>query len=385
MLSEAHGGKLINRVLNQDRIAEILAHRKDFFEINIDEELITEIQNIAEGVFNPLEGFLNQEDFESVLKRTRLANGIIWPIPIVLDIDKKTKSKIQKGQIILLTNTKKPIALLKISDVYTWDKDYFCLKVFKTNSLEHPGVAHTKKNMKEFLVGGEIDLIYNIRKSFPEYYLTPRETRSLFSDRGWETVVGFQTRNPSHRAHEYIQKCALEIVDGLFVNPVIGKKKPGDFKDSVILQSLQTLINNYFPKNRVHLGILPLRMRYAGPKEAILHAIIRKNFGCTHFIVGRDHAGVGDFYGTYEAQEKISKFQDLGITILKFEHSYYCLRCQQVATSKTCPHGEETRVAPSGTKVREMVTKKIKLMPEFTRAEVEKVLTETPDPFVEDN
>ena len=374
-MNEPHGGRLVYNIMPEKERKKILEQKNEFQKIEINDDLVKDVKNIGFGIYSPLKGFLNEEEFESVIDCMRLPNELAWSIPIVLDVNENIEDE------ILLTDKKgKIIALMNVEDIYKYDKDYFAENVFKTKDKDHPGVSDIYK-MKEKLIGGEIKLIDTEKEPFYNYNLDPKETRILFKELGWDNVVAFQTRNPPHRGHEYLQKCALEIVDGLFINPVIGKKKPGDFKDEVILKSYEILIKNYFPRGRVAMSILPTKMRYAGPREAIFHAVVRKNFGCTHFIVGRDHAGVGNYYGTYDAQKIFDMFnyEELKITPLKFEHTGYCKICGGYVSSKTCPH---EKIPPSGTKIRKMIKAK-KLPPkELMRKEVAQYIISMEDPFV---
>ncbi len=374
-MNEPHGGKLIYSVLSERERSKIMEQEDEFQKIVINDELVKDVKNIGFGIYSPLKGFLNEEEFESVIDCMRLPNGVAWSIPIVLDTDEDVED-----EILLISKEGKVIALMNVTDIYGYNKEYFVENVFRTKDKNHPGVSDIY-NMKKKLIGGEIKLIDTEKEPFYNYNLDPKETRILFRELGWETIVAFQTRNPPHRGHEYLQKCALEIVDGLFINPVVGKKKPGDFKDEVILKSYEILIENYFPKNRVIMSILPTKMRYAGPREAIFHAIVRKNFGCTHFIVGRGHAGVGNYYGTYDAQKifDVFDYEELKITPLKFEHTGYCKICGGYVSLKTCPH---EKIPPSGTKIREMIKAK-KLPPqELMRKEVAQYIIGVKDPFV---
>ena len=378
-----HGGKLVNRILSEEQAEDVLAEAKEWPKIEINFDRVLDVKNIARGVYSPLEGFLGKEDLESVLDNMRLASGVAWSIPIVLDVLAEKADSVKGYEKVLLVDSKdKAVAVFNLDEIYTYDKKKYAECVYRTTEEEHPGVK--RLNQKgEVLLGGTIDLIDNSKEPFYEYNLDPVETRVLFKEKGWNTVAAFQTRNPPHRAHEYLQKTALESVDGLFINPVIGKKKAGDFKDEVIMEAYGSLVKNHYPKNRVVLSILPMQMRYAGPREAIFHAIIRKNFGCTHFIVGRDHAGVGNYYGTYEAQEIFEKLPDLGVTPLKFEHSAYCKICKGMVTAKTCPHDKENWIAPSGTKVRAIVSEKQMPPEEFMRPDIAKILMEAKNPYVE--
>ena len=383
MLIEAHGGRLINRILTDELRNKALKEAKGFARIALSEEDIKDVKNIARGVYSPLSGFLSKDDFDSVVQDMRLSNGTIWPIPITLDVTKEKADNLKEGKSILLTdNDSNPIAILELEQKFGYNKDKVANNVFGTTNQSHPGVKAVYA-MNEVLLGGKISLIDNTKEPFYKHNLEPKETRFLFNAKGWKTVVAFQTRNAPHLGHEHLQRCGLEVADGLFINPVIGKKKPGDFKDDIILRSYEVLIDSYYSRQNVVLSILPMRMRYAGPREAVFHAIIRKNFGCTHFIVGRDHAGVGKFYGTYDAQNIFNEIEDeLGIKALKFENSFYCKKCRSMATSKTCSHDGPFKVNISGTKIREAILQKKELEENFMRPEVIKFLKETPEPYV---
>lgn len=345
--------------------------------IVIDWEHIRDVKNIASGAYAPLKGFLKQADFQSVLDLMRLKNGEVWPIPIVLDI---TTNQVEKN-VLLVSEDGEEIAKLKNTEVFENPKKEFAKKVFGTTDLAHPGVKHVME-MQDFLVGGEIELITHPRME--ENTMLPDETKAEFAKRGWENIVAFQTRNPPHRSHEYLQKSAMEHTDGLFINPVIGEKKEGDFQDEAIFGAYEALVEHYYDPAKVLLGGLSLRMRYAGPREALFHALIRKNFGCTHFIVGRDHAGVGDYYGTYDAQNIFKEFdsEELGIKIFPLEHAAYCKKCGGVASMKSCPHHQTDWVHLSGTKVREKFQKKESIPEEFMRKEVVEYLQRIEKPFV---
>jgi len=376
--AKPHGGKLINRVVGEgkDRAEEA----KRLPQVVLTKELAKEALNISYGVFSPLEGFLTREDYVSVLNKGRLATDIPWTIPIVLDIS--LDSGLKEGNDAALVDEDRPIAIIHVEDIYQYDKEELAQKVFGTTDFHHPGVAKVY-SMKQFLLGGKIDLIDEPRIPFAEYYLKPQATRLLFEEKGWKTVVAFQTRNIPHVGHEYLQKTALTFTDGLFINPVIGRKKQGDFKDELILKTYEALIDNYYPKDRVIMSILPMEMRYAGPREAIFHAIIRKNFGCTHFIVGRDHAGVGNYYLPYAAQKVFKEFPDLGITPIFFKSFFYCKKCLSVVNEKTCPHRDQERIDFSGTKIREMLLRKEVPPEELMRPEVSKIILGWERPYVD--
>ncbi|MBN1274275.1 MAG: sulfate adenylyltransferase [Candidatus Aminicenantes bacterium] len=377
-----HGGKLIERYVDDERKKEIIENRGDRPSLQIHLDLVSDVENITTGVFSPLEGFLRESDFKNVLSQMRLANDIPWTIPIVLDVDKETADSLETGQeIVLLNPENKPVALLHLEEKYTYDRQKMAEKVFGTKDTAHPGVAKVMA-MKDVLLGGKIDLIEATPTPFYKYKLKPKETRILFKEKGWKTIVGFQTRNTPHIGHEYVQKTALTFTDGIFVNPVIGRKKKGDFKDEVILASYEELIKNYYLKQRAVISILQMEMRYAGPREAIFHAIIRKNFGCTHIIIGRDHAGVGDYYSPYAAQDIFEEFPDLGISPLFFKSFYYCKKCHSVVNEKICPHGNEEHINFSGTKIRQMLIEGKIPPPELMRPEVAKIIIGYRDPFV---
>ena len=371
---EPHGGTLINRVVEGKEREALLASASQLRTFEVDAWSYSDIEMIAIGGFSPLEGFMTQQDYEGVIEHNRLANGLVWTLPVVLAVSEKQAQGL-KGDIAL-TFGGTVVAILHLADTYRPDHNHQAQQVFRTTDPAHPGVARLQA-IGDVYLGGRISVVNrHTATTFLSYRLDPSDTRRIFAERGWQRVVAFQTRNPIHRAHEYLQKCALEMCDGMLLHPIIGETKPGDLSAEVRMQSYEVLLANYFPKERVLLAVNPAAMRYAGPREAIFHALIRKNYGCTHFIVGRDHAGVGTFYGTYDAQRIFDEFppEDIGIEPLCFEHTAFCTVCDGMVSSKTCPHGAEKQIVLSGTKVRELLIAGTPPPPEVSRPEVAKIL-----------
>jgi len=378
-----HGGKLVDRVLDGKCRKDVLAASQALPALRISDESVSDVENIASGVFSPLEGFMGKADVRNVLNEMRLPNDLPWTIPIVLDASPEEAARFKEGKDILLVNESgRPVAILHLEEKYQYEKDELAEKVFLTMDRAHPGVAKVA-GMKDVLLAGPLDLLEISPTPFDRYKLSPKETRILFKEKGWKTIVAFQTRNTPHIGHEYVQKTALTFTDGIFVNPVIGRKKKGDFKDEVILASYDELIKHYYLKERAVMAILQMEMRYAGPREAIHHAVVRKNFGCTHIIIGRDHAGVGTYYHPYAAQDIFEEFPDLGIAPLFFRAFYFCKKCQSVVNEKICPHPSCEQIQFSGTKIRDLLVKGQIPPPELMRPEVAKVIMQFEKPFNE--
>lgn len=368
-----HGGTLINRLVNPSQKQEFLSKADFLPRVCLDERAASDLVMIAIGAFSPLTGFMGQADYDRTVNEMRLANGLPWSVPITLSVTEEVAAPLSIDSLIRLDDSQGNfIGVLELKEKYAYDKVHEATNVYRTNDEKHPGVKVVYDQGGMNLAGDIWLLDRHPHPEFPTYQIDPIDSRAMFRAKGWKTVVGFQTRNPIHRAHEYIQKCAMETVDGLFLHPLVGATKEDDIPAQVRMRCYEIILEHYYPQERVILAINPAAMRYAGPREAIFHALIRKNYGCTHFIVGRDHAGVGDYYGTYDAQYIFAEFEpgELGITPMMFEHAFYCKLSQGMATTKTSPSKPEQRVHLSGTKVREMLRQGILPPPEFSRPEV---------------
>lgn len=375
-----HGGELVNRLAPESERPDRLKKAEELKKIELGPRELSDLEMISTGVFSPIRGFMTSGDYSSVVENMRLANGLVWSLPITLSASDEEVDGLSEGdEISLADGDGRIVATMNVEDLYAYDKKREAREVYRTEDEEHPGVANLYAQ-GDTLIGGEVTLLEpepNAR-NFPKYYYEPAELREAFAQKGWKRVVGFQTRNPVHRAHEYIQKSALEIVDGLLLNPLVGETKSDDISAPVRMKSYEIILEKYYPRDRSMLAVFPAAMRYAGPREAVFHAMCRKNYGCTHFIIGRDHAGVGSYYGTYDAQEIFKQFSEdeLGITPLMYEHSFFCRACGQMGTTKTCPHDAEEHVFLSGTKVRQMLASGEYPPAEFSRPEVIEVLME---------
>src|SRR5215204_26609 len=366
-LIEPHGGKLVERTGARpegiDRLEQIPLTSRELSDLDL----------MASGALSPLEGFMNRHDYERVVEEMRLARGLPWALPVCLAVDRAPDGE----QVVLTDEAGTPVAMLEVDETYEYEKEREAEHCFRTIDDDHPGVARLYEQ-KPLYVAGSVTVFERAVAPFPQLAKDPAETRSTFAERGWKRVVGFQTRNPIHRAHEYLTKVALETVDGLLVHPLVGDTKSDDVPASTRVECYRVLLDGYYPSDRVLLSAFPTAMRYAGPREAVWHAICRKNYGCSHFIVGRDHAGVGDYYGSYDAQLIFDELEahELDIEPMFFEHSFFCKACGTMASAKTCPHDKEEHVFLSGTKVREMLGAGEVPPEEFTRREVAGVLIE---------
>ena len=373
-----HGGTLVNRIADAAEQSALQDKAAGLKQVELNERSLADIICIATGIYSPLEGFADEATYSSVVDNMRLPSGLAWSIPITFQVSEEVAADLSEGTDIALSADGTQLAIMSVTSIYRPDQDQEAQKLYKTTDDSHPGVAAVKAEGSVY-VGGPITVIRELpTDNFPQYGFTPAQVRAEFETRGWSTAVAFQTRNPIHRAHEYLTKVALEGVDGLFINPLIGATQATDISAEVRMECYEVLMENYYPNDRVFLGTYPAAMRYAGPREAVLHAISRQNYGCSHFIVGRDHAGVGDYYGTYEAQEIFDNYsgEELAITPLKFEHCFFCKKCDSVMSFKTCPHTAEDRIFLSGTKVREMLVNGDLLPMEFSRPEVATILIE---------
>jgi sulfate adenylyltransferase len=368
-----HGGQLVDRRLDADEASALASSPLPSLPLTAAE--VADLRALATGAYSPLIGFMGAKEHESVTEQMRLPDGTLWSIPVCLGIPDDLR--VDAGRLVLRDEAGGLLGVLEVAEVFERDRAAEAELVYGTTDPAHPGVARVLHSPARAVAGPIQAVVEPLEGPVGSRALTPAETRAAFAERGWSTVVGFQTRNPVHRAHEYLMKCALETVDGLLLHPLVGPTKEGDVPAEVRMRAYEAVLG-YFPASRVLLAALVAPMRYAGPREAVLHALVRKNYGCSHFIVGRDHAGVGSYYGTFEAQELIASLpaEDLGITPLRFDNAFYCRRCLAMATHKTCPHPDSEHVALSGTQVRSMLAAGQLPPPEFSRAEVAELLIE---------
>jgi len=376
---QPHGGRLVDRTVSGADRERLVKEAGRMVEVPLNPRELADLEMISYGAMSPLEGFMVETDYRSVVDAMRLASGLAWSIPVALSAKTPEHERLDPGtQVALVDESGRALAVMEVDDRYQVEHDYEAQMVLRTADEAHPGVQYLRSISNTYL-GGKVHTIRQPEhRDFIRYRLEPKETRVLFAARGWNRIAAFQTRNPIHRAHEYLQKCALELADGLLIHPLVGETKSDDIPAQVRMECYEVLMEHYYPRDRVVLSVFPAAMRYAGPREAIFHAIIRKNYGCTHFIVGRDHAGVGNYYGTYDAHIIFGEFDpaEIGITPLFFDHAFYCTRCGNMASTKTCPHSGEDHVFFSGTKVREMLSAGELPPPEFTRPEVARILAE---------
>lgn len=375
-LISPHGGTLIDLHAGSDEAGRLAQEAESLPQLALSARTLSDLELLSVGGFSPLTGFMDRLAYTSVIREMHLPDGLAWSLPVVAPADPSFARSAEGRRIALTDGSGFIFAVMDVEEAFEYDKEDEARLCYRTTEEAHPGVAALYKQ-PSMLLGGPVRVFRRVaHNDFEKYRLEPRQTRAIFRERGWRTVVGFQTRNPVHRAHEYIQKCAMEVVDGLLLHPLVGETKGDDIPPDVRMACYEALIKDYYPANRVLLSVNPAAMRYAGPREAIFHAIVRKNYGCSHFIVGRDHAGVGNYYGTYDAQQIFREFgpRDLGITPMFFENSFYCRVCGSMGTAKTCPHGEEAHVSLSGTKVRELLSKGEMPPPEFSRPEVANIL-----------
>jgi len=378
-----HGNDLVELDLGENRTDELLDEFDSYPEVELDRNLFYDFVNIARGVYSPLDGFISRNDFLKVLNDLTLESGVTWPLPIVLDVGAEKADEIHPGDRLgISTPSGEPAGVMDVDEVYRYNENKACQRIFGTTDTDHPGVRMFKQK-GSFFIGGKIKMFHGVETTSSNHALSPAESRVLFEHYGWEDVAGFQTRNVPHRAHEYIQKSTLEHTDGIFIQPKIGEKKVGDYTNETILSAYEKLVSEYYPDETVVLSMFSSRMWYAGPREAVFDSIVRKNHGCTRFIIGRDHAGVGNYYGDFEAQEIFEEIGEIGIEPIYYHYAFYCKKCTGIVSEKVCPHPQEELVEPSGTKIRGMLKDGEKPPTEIMRDEVSQKVLSMEDIFVE--
>ncbi len=373
-----HGGELKPLLIEEDGLEESIQKANKLPKVKMNSKETSDLIMLAIGAFSPLDGFMTESDYKSVVKNMELANGILWPIPVTFSVAKEDADSLKEGQDVALIDesSEELMGTMTIKEKYGYDKKEEAVEVFKTNDQEHPGVKRLY-TQGDIYIGGPVKVFKEgeYPQKYPEFARCA-ETRAIFKEKGWKTIAAFQTRNPMHRSHEFLAKISLEVSDGLFIHPIVGALKPGDIPADIRMKCYNVLLENYFPKERVVLKVYPMEMRYGGPREAVLHAIIRQNFGCSHLIIGRDHAGVGDYYGPFDAQDIFDEFKPgaLEIKPLKIDWTFYCSKCEGMASMKTCPHSKEDRLLISGTDLRKMLAEGRKPHVQFSRPGVLDIL-----------
>jgi len=376
-----HGGNLVSRLVEGEELVEVQRRARELPMVRMTSRETSDLIMIGIGAFSPVDGFMGRKDWERVCKEFKTAKGIFWPIPITLSVSTDVASGLREGGEVALIDVESSelMGSMRIEEKYTIDKPYECKQIFRTDDPKHPGVAKVLAQ-GEFNIAGPVQVLSELdyRDQFPYLYARPEETRAIFDERGWQTIAALQLRNPMHRSHEYVAKIALEVSDGLFVHQLVGKLKEGDIPAQTRVQCVQVVIDHYFPKERVVTKVYPMEMRYAGPREALLHAVFRQNYGASHMIIGRDHAGVGDYYGPFDAQKIFYDIPEdaLAIEMLPIDWTFYCYKCKGMASFKTCPHGKEDHLLLSGTLLRTMLTRGDPIPEEFSRPEVLTILKE---------
>ncbi|NOX89962.1 MAG: sulfate adenylyltransferase [Calditrichaeota bacterium] len=376
-----HGGVLKPLLLQGDELKQEIEKAKTLPQIRLTSRETSDLIMLGMGAFSPLDGFMREKDYKTVVTDMLMSDGTLWPIPITLSAPKAQADSLKQGSEVALIDDESGelMGTMVIEEKYTYDKKHEARHVFRTDDEAHPGVAKIYAQHDVYLAG-PVKVVNELHypEEFGDYYARPEKTREIFAQKGWKTIAGFQTRNPIHRSHEFVTKIAMEVSDGLFIHPLVGKLKPGDIPADIRMKCYEVLLDNYYPRDNVVLKVYPMEMRYGGPREAVLHAIFRQNFGCTHLIIGRDHAGVGSYYGPFDAQKIFEDIPEgkLHIKPIMIDWTFWCYKCDGMASMKTCPHNKEDRLLISGTKLRDMLSKGEKPPKEFSRPEVVEILAD---------